>query len=317
VRQQICSSQGQPPGAVGASQPIDEVLPALYARLRKRLGCMLYKHHIPLEDAEDLVQTTLLLAVARWKEIRNPEAWLLGTLHNRCIIYWRERMPEDCTRQLDESDLARGVEPDQTRCDSLADLGKVWHLLSPVQQRLLTLRYGEGLSPREAAKATGLACGSVRKTAHRAVARLREALALPPPSRPGGRGQWGRRQPAAEPRIAWRLRVKGGAAAAWMAAVDVFAPLRAPHLAVQLVRDLAAAGLGLGPPPLAELGVEDLERYRLSVDGRTPRTRARMLYSLRSFLLWAGERGDHALRADAVCGALRVGKRIRVPAAHK
>jgi hypothetical protein len=48
-----------------------------------------------------------------------------------------------------------------------------------------------------------------------------------------------------------------------------------------------------------------------------PALRAPILYSLRSFLLWAGERGDHALHPDAVREALRVGKTIRREAAGK
>jgi RNA polymerase sigma factor (sigma-70 family) len=320
VRQQSCRREG-----VGASPTIDDVLPALYAQLRGRLGRVLYGHRIPPEDAEDLVQATLLLAVAKWNKIRNPEAWLLGTLHKRCILYWRVRMPErERTRQLDDLDLNRGVAPDQNRRDWLADLAKVWHHLSPTQRRLLTLRYDQGLTSKEAADATGLAFGSVRKTTLRAVERLRGALALAPPPRSGGRGQPATaevglvpRQPAAASAMAARLRGAGGAAAAWIAAVDVFVSLRPSHLRRNLARDLAAAGLGLGPPPLTELGAGDLERYRLSVSDRTPWVRAHMLYSPRSFLLWAGERGEHALPADSVCEVLRVGQTIRLPAAPR
>jgi RNA polymerase sigma factor (sigma-70 family) len=325
VRQQSCKRQGEAREGVGASQTVDDVLPAIYAQLRARLGRVLYRHRIPPEDAEDLVQTTLLLAVAQWNKIRNPEAWLLGTLHKRCILYWRARMPErERTRQLDDLDLNRGVAPDQHRRDWLADLAKVWHHLSPTHRRLLTLRYDQGLTSKEAADATGLAFGSVRKTTLRAVERLRGALTLAPPPRSGGRGQPATaevglvpRQPAAAFAMAAQLRGAGGAAAAWIAAVDVFVSLKPLHLRGNLARDLAAAGLGLGPPPLAEMGAGDLERYRLSVSDRAPWVRAHMLYSLRSFLLWAGERGEHALPADSVCEALRVGQTIRLPAAPR
>jgi RNA polymerase sigma factor (sigma-70 family) len=162
---------------VSAGLAVDDVLPALYARLRGRLGRLLYRHRIPPEDAEDLVQTTLMLAVAKWHAIREPEAWLLGTLHKRCIVYWRARVPQrEHMRQLEELDLERAVESDQNRRDWLADLDRVWHHLSPKQQTLLTLRFREGLTSGEAAGAVGLAASSERKTTLRALARLREAL---------------------------------------------------------------------------------------------------------------------------------------------
>jgi RNA polymerase sigma factor (sigma-70 family) len=304
---------------VSASQAIDDALPALYARLRGRLDLVLYRHRIPLEDAEDLVQTALLLAVARWNEIREPERWLPGTLHNLCILYWRARKRQwERTRQLEELDLELGAEPDQNRRDCLADLRKVWHHLSPTQRTLLTLQFDEGLSPREAAGIAGLAWSSVRKITHRAFERLRAALSTAPTPEPA-RGQWRPRQPVAgqalaKRALAERLRAEGGAAAAWMAAVDAFSLLRAPHRRAQLVRQLAAVGLRLGPPQLAELGIEDLAAFRRALGG--PATvREKTLYGPRSFLAWAGERGEHALEPNAVRQALCVAKTWRQAAA--
>jgi len=319
VRQQTSSTQGEAPRGVGASHDIDDVLPALYARLHKQAGRVLYKRHIPSEDAEDLVQTTMQLAVAKWKEIRNPGAWLLGTLRNRCVIYWRRRLPEECTRQLNEADLERGVEPDQTRVDLLADLGRVWHLLSPAHRRLLTLLYEAGLSPREAAEAMGLASTSVRKTAHRAIGRLREALALAPPPKPGGR-----RRPARQPPPANLSIVQGnadgtpirlpaaqgtGAAGTWIASVDAF--LAASKLTTPTRRHyrhhLIGAGTTLGWPPLAELTASDLLVFReaLLADGRSAGTHICVLVALRGFISWAAEQGRNRMDPDVIRQQLR------------
>jgi RNA polymerase sigma factor (sigma-70 family) len=291
-----------------------EALPTLFARLRGRFGGVLYRHHIPPEDGEDLVQTTLLLAVAKWNDIRDPEAWLLGTLHKRCILYWRTRRshPED-TRPVEELDRECGGEPDQTRVERFADLGKVWHLLPPTHRKLLLLRFQEGMSPREAAQAVGLAYSSVRKTTLRACERLREALGMASPR--GAAGGERAPRPAAVPGLATRLRAEGGAGAAWMAPVDAFTAVKASHLRAQRLRDLAAAGLALGLPALAELRIEDLAAFRLTLADKAPALRSQVLYSLRSFLLWTGERGDHALQPDAVCHALRVGETCRREAA--
>ena len=277
---------------------------------------MLYRYGIPAEDGEDLVQTTLLLAVAKWNDIRDPEAWLLGTLRKRCILYWRTRRSHmETTRPIEEMGRACCVEPDQTRRELFADLGKVWHHLPPTQRQLLILRFREGMSPREAAQEMGLAHTSVRKTTHRAVERLREVLGMaPPPSRSPRPPRAPRLRGAALTR---RLRAEGGAGAAWMAAVEAFAAVKAPHLRAQLLRCGAAAGIALGPPRLAELNIEDLAAFRLELTEKSPALRAPILYSLRSFLLWAGERGDHALHPHAVREALRVGKTIRREAPGK
>ena len=310
-----CSGQSQVCADVSASQAIGVTLPALCARLRSRFGGVLYRHHIPAEDAEDLVQTTLLLAVAKWDNIRDPEAWLIGTLHKRCILYWRTRRSHmEYTRPFDELDRECGVEPDQTRRDLFADLGKVWHQLPLTQRKLLVLRFQEGMSPREAAQAVGLAYNSVRKITNRAFERLREALSTAPPQG-SPRGQRAPRLPAAA--LAERLRAVGGSGGAWIAAVDAFAAVKAPHLRAQLSRYLAAAGIALGPPRWAELGIEDLAAFRLAVDDKATALRSQILYSLRAFLLWAGERGDHALQPDAIREALRVGKTIWREAAGK
>lgn len=306
-----CSGGMQVRADVGANRAIEDDLPPLYARLRSRLRRVLYRYHIPADDCEDLLQTTLLLAVAKWTDIRDPEAWLIGTLQKRCTLYWRARKSNlEDNRPVEELDRECGGEPEQTRRERFTDVGKVWHLLPPTQRTLLVLRFQQGMSPREAAQAVGIAHTSVRKTTSRACQRLREALGKAPP-RGTPVGRRAPRQPVAALALAKRLRAEGGAGAAWMTAVDAFTAVKAPHLRAQHSRGLAAAGVALGLPSLAELRVEDLVAYRLTLADKATAVRSQMLYSLRSFLLWAGERGDHALQPDAVCGALLVGKSFR------
>jgi RNA polymerase sigma factor (sigma-70 family) len=209
VRQATCSG-AQVRADVTASLAMGEALSVLFARLRGRFGGVLYRHHIPADDGEDLVQTTLLLAVAKWTGIRDPEAWLIGTLHNRCVLYWRTRwLHTETIRPLEELDREPSVEPDQTRRERFADLGKVWHRLPPAHRKLLLLRFQEGMSPREAAQAVGLATSSVRKTTIRACERLREALNMAPPREPPGR-QRTLRQPATAPALAKKLWAECG-----------------------------------------------------------------------------------------------------------
>jgi len=292
-----------------ASAAVCDALPELYERLRPRLRRVLHGYRVPSQDAEDLVQTAFLLAIAKWDELRDPEAWLVGTLKKRCSLYWRRRLVnEERQVQLSEWDLGRDVEPCHDLRDRLCDLGKAWHQLTRAQRNLLGLRFLLGMSPQEVAQAMGLAHGSVRRTAYRALEQLRGELGTRRPPKPGrARGP---RQMAAPP-LAARMRAAGGAAAAWMAAVDNFAAFKAPHLRANAARYLAAAGVELGMPLLADLSPEDLRALPLALSARPASVRSQALYTVRAFLRWAGERGEHSLEAHAVSQALGLGKAVQ------
>lgn len=305
--QQATCRGSQERADIEASPAMGEALPVLFARLRGRFGGVLYRHHIPVDDGEDLVQTTLLLAVAKWNDIRNPEAWLIGTLHKRCILYWRARNTHtEVTRTFEELDSEHGVEPDQARRERFADLGKVWHCLPPVQRKLLLLRFQEGMKPREAAQAVGLACSSVRKTTSRACERLRKALGAAPPRTPFRRRP--PRQPAAAPALAKGLRAEG-ASAEWRAAVEAFlatSPVSA-HTRRQYRYHLFRAGAAAEWPALAEVSESDLLALRAAIlaDGRAPGTHFCEFVVVRCFLLWVGEQGWIAVDRDVIRVVLR------------
>jgi RNA polymerase sigma-70 factor, ECF subfamily len=308
------ATDGAAPRDRAAGQPaaIEDVLPALYARLRGRLGGVLYRFHIPTDEAEDLVQTTLLFAVAKWNGIRDPEAWLIGTLHKRCILYWRTRRSHlEYTRPMEQLDRQRGGEPDQTRRERFADLGKVWHRLPPTHRKLLLLRFQEGMSPREAAQAVGIAHSSVRKTTNRAFKRLRAALGTAPP-----RGTpcvpRAPRLPAAALRIGKTIRREAagaGVTAEWSAAVEAFLAASTVKATTrnQYRYHLIAVGAALEWRALAELTESDLLAFRaaLLIDGRAAATHACVLLVMRSFLVWAGAEGWLAIDRDVIRGALR------------
>ena len=259
-----------------------EELPALCERLRPRLRRILWRHQIPAEDAEDLVQTMLLLAVARWHEIQCPEVWLLGTLQNRCILYWRDRRLHEA-RYVELGEEWRpqfAIEPSQDRRDRLADLDRACRTLPAGQRKLLVLRYHLGLSPGETARALGLAPGSVRKTAHRACELLRRQAGRPGVER-------------AEERIeSGPVRV-----VSWTAAMVPYL-YRFPRN-TRRVQDghLRAAVAWLGCGTIAEVTVERLQDYRAAVlaDGRLWTTQAQALSALQRFLVWAGRRRLHGL----------------------
>ena len=160
--------------------PVD-LLPILCERVQPALARIFWKYRIPPDDAEDLRQTTLQLALLRWSEIRRPCAWIVGTLENRCILYWRERrLHGERHEPLEPWVPILAVAPAQERRVMLDELEKLARRLPPQQRLVLSLRL-QGMGSVEIARATGLAPTSVRSLAHRAIKFLRSALASPRP----------------------------------------------------------------------------------------------------------------------------------------
>lgn len=160
-------------------QPLgEESFDSLLEQLRPRLKQILYRYQIPPEDAEDILQEALLATVLKWERIRNPEAWLVVTLKNRCLIYWRRRRGSLCT-SVDDGALellSEPEEPPQERQHMRWDLDSLMGNLPSRHQDLLRLRYLQGHSPSEVAEQLGYCQSSVRKLASRCLARLSEQL---------------------------------------------------------------------------------------------------------------------------------------------
>jgi RNA polymerase sigma factor (sigma-70 family) len=160
--------------------PVEESLSLeqILHNVEPKLKRVLWRHRIPLQDADDLLQETFLIMVSKSNSIRNPEAWLLATLGNRCIIYWRKHR----TRLWDLVDstilelLAEAETPAQERSDLRADLDTLLNQLPDRCRSVLRLRYGLGCSTAEAAERTGYRQSSIRKVTHRCLAALSERL---------------------------------------------------------------------------------------------------------------------------------------------
>src|SRR5258708_39930402 len=138
---------------VSESRSIDDVLADVYQGLRRPIGRVLQRYRIPVEDAEDLIQTVLLLAVSKWSAIRDPEAWLIGTLQNRCILYWRGRL--QFKRRFVQLDATAepAAAPAQARWELLAGLGAASRPLPAHQLRLAGPPFPPGATPPGAAPA--------------------------------------------------------------------------------------------------------------------------------------------------------------------
>lgn len=146
--------------------------------LEPRFRAVLARFQIPDQDAEDLVQQALLAYVRKSHTVLNPETWLLGTLRNRCLRYWRAKRRRLYTAV--DSAILEGVAsdaaPSQERADLRRDLQGAMGRLRPRCRSILGLRYGLGCEPRETARRLGYKESSIYKLMERCLAALSSQL---------------------------------------------------------------------------------------------------------------------------------------------
>jgi len=163
------------PDRQNASASISEVLVKVRPALERVLG----SYDVPPEDAEDVLQDTYLTLLYKWEKVQCPEAWLIGTLRKKCIMYWRKRRK----RIIDAMDaailelLSEPERPSQERQDLARDFDRVLGRLPERCQKLLRLRYGLGLGPSEVAERMGYQPSSIRKITSRCLTVLSRELA--------------------------------------------------------------------------------------------------------------------------------------------
>jgi RNA polymerase sigma factor (sigma-70 family) len=164
--------------AVLKSPAPEEPIEALLERIQPRLRSTFSRFRIPIEDAEDLLQQSLLTYLHKRDTIHDPERWLLGTLKNRCLMYWRSRRRR-LYRTVDTAILESVAEPRrpaQETNDLLHDLESVVGHLPERCQALLRLRYRLGCEPPEAARRMGYRTSSIYKVLERCLAALTREL---------------------------------------------------------------------------------------------------------------------------------------------
>lgn len=124
------------------------------------------------QDAEDLVQTTLVKVVPQWRRIRdNPEPYVRRVMVNENVSRWRRRRWREQSTDILPETLAH--DPDVAELVAVRD---ALAGLAPRQRTVLVLRYYEGLSEAEIAAQMHISPGTVKSQARDAMARLRAVL---------------------------------------------------------------------------------------------------------------------------------------------
>ena len=127
---------------------------------------------------EDIVQQALLALLYQRQAIRDPEAWLMGTLRNKCLLYWRERRRKlyDAVDAAVLDLMAEPMAPEQEGADVRRDLEMAIERLPERCRSLLSLRYNHGYEPPELAERLGYSPTSISKTTNRCLAALTREL---------------------------------------------------------------------------------------------------------------------------------------------
>lgn len=131
--------------------------------------------------AQEVVAETFYRLLAALKNRGGPEknisAWLYRVAHNLVVDHYRRAPGQDPL----PIDSARLVDPDNVP-DRVLENEKAVHIrqalwkLTDLQQRIIVLRFLEGLSNEEVAEITGKTVGSIKALQHRALASLRRIL---------------------------------------------------------------------------------------------------------------------------------------------
>ena len=73
----------------------EESLLGILEDLRPRLERLFRTLRIPPEDAEAMLDESVMLLLYRQSPLYHPERWLTRTLRRRCVRYWRTRQREE------------------------------------------------------------------------------------------------------------------------------------------------------------------------------------------------------------------------------
>ena len=130
-------------------------------------------------DAEDAAQDALIRCYTAWSRVRSaddPDAYVYRVLVNgitrgRRRKWWGEKPTADLPEPPPADDLATRVSTSRSVMDALARL-------RPEHREVLVLRYYADLTEHQTAQVLGIAHGTVKSRASRAIAALSQDRSL-------------------------------------------------------------------------------------------------------------------------------------------
>lgn len=165
-----------------------EAFATLYRRWAEPIYRYCYRRLDTAEAAEDAtsqVWTQALAGIGRFHGQSFP-AWLFTVAHNVVASTVRRpswRRTEPLGDDPPYQDPASGPEQLALIAESRSELAAALDALTADQRQVIALRLAD-LTTEEIARVTGQSAAAIRMTQHRAIRRLRVALAEPPASSP-------------------------------------------------------------------------------------------------------------------------------------
>ena len=175
--------------AAAAAEGDQEAFTALVERYRPYVYTIAYKIALHEDDALDITQNVLVRLVERIGSFNGTgtfRGWLAAVASNEALSYLRRPGRRETAMEpeivADLSDQRQSREGKDAR--DVLDAAQRRRLveqemqnLSPQQRAILALRLREDMGPQEIARRLGLPARQVRVQLHRAIAKIRDALA--------------------------------------------------------------------------------------------------------------------------------------------
>lgn len=168
-------SEGRGRPGLEPGDPLEEALISNIVGLRRYSRALLGS---PI-DAEDLVQETLVRALAKikpWTQIADLRSYLFTILHNLYVDQYRKRRNAPAMVDLDNVVQHPSIPANQDRRLEIRDLERGLKELSPEQREVVLLVALEGLSYAQVAEVAGIPIGTVMSRLSRARGHLRDFM---------------------------------------------------------------------------------------------------------------------------------------------
>jgi RNA polymerase sigma-70 factor (sigma-E family) len=126
-------------------------------------------------EADDLVQEALIRTYTAWHRVRRENAlgYARRTLVNRHVDRWRSSRRELTAWAFGHRTRDLATTP-HVSSDDRDELVRLLQLLRPRERAVVVLRYYYDLSENQVAGELGISTGTVKSTASRAIAKLRD-----------------------------------------------------------------------------------------------------------------------------------------------
>ncbi len=158
---------------VALGELYDQYAPRIYAYIYRRVG----NAHLAEDRCGDVFVKVIQAIQAEHFWHTSFQAWLYRIAHNLVVDHYRRQSPT-VELELDEQMIANEDNLASTVTKRLSNqfLHTAINRLTPGQQQVLALRFGEGLTARETAEVMDKSIGAIEALQHRALAALRRVL---------------------------------------------------------------------------------------------------------------------------------------------